>query len=218
MIVATDATDNWDWYIYDNQAPSEPVITGDRVGTQGTPITFSFASTDANNDTIKYTIDWGDFQFQNISSYLSNGSAYTVTHTWYIPGEYTVTVYSEDVNYATSNTVTFTVLIDAVYVGTLGYLIDYNGTGTYDTFYSNSTRLETTPELQDGVYLLDTDNDGVSDYSYNPASKAVTSIGKDEGDKVCPSSTSTEFVWIIIAIVCVVIAIVAAIFFLSKGK
>jgi len=181
MIVATDEYTNWDWYIYDNYEPSAPIITSENTGTVGADIAFSFVSTDPNNHSISYTIDWGDESSENISSFLSNNTAYIISHNWTDAGVYTISAYGLDEYYLLSEKSYFTLLIDTEYVGDLGYIKDSQQTGIYDIFYSNSTGVETTPEYQgEGIYLIDINDDGISDYDYNTISKVLTSVGGEK--------------------------------------
>jgi hypothetical protein len=91
-------------------------------------------------------------------------------------------------NKTESGTTSLALLIDAQYVGDLGYLIDTNGDGIYDQFYSNSTGLTTAVELQDdGTYLFDSDNNGSWDYLYDPQTKQVTTYPtKEENQMISP--------------------------------
>jgi hypothetical protein len=183
MIVATDEYTNWDWYIYDNYEPSTPIITGENIGIVDADISFSFVSSDFNNHSISYTVNWGDQSIQNISSFISNNTAYTVSHSWTEAGEYTISAYAMDEYYLTSEKSYLTVLIDAEYVENLGYLKDSQQTGIYDIFYINSTGVETIPEYQgEGIYLIDIDNDGTSNYNYNTISKTLTLVEGEKGD------------------------------------
>lgn len=88
-----------------NRAPTEPIIEGNKSGHIDKVYTYSISSTDPDNDTIKYTIDWGDHA-KNASSYLSNGSTYRISHCWRIPGKYTIEVEATDGEITSSTTCT----------------------------------------------------------------------------------------------------------------
>ena len=65
--------------------------------------------------------------------------------------------------------------MSVMWVDGLGYLIDYNGDGIYDAFYSNATGKTTLVQrLADGSYLIDTDGNGVRDHQFNPLTKELT--------------------------------------------
>jgi hypothetical protein len=59
------------------------------------------------------------------------------------------------------------VYIDAVQTRGAGYLLDYDGDGIYDAFYSDDTHHTTTVQYQDGSYLIDGNGDGTWDYTYS---------------------------------------------------
>ena len=60
-------------------------------------------------------------------------------------------------------------MIDTKYVHDIGYLIDHDGDGVYDVFYSNETGLETAVlKRDDGKYLIDSDGTVGWDYIYDP--------------------------------------------------
>jgi len=59
-----------------NSPPTTPVINGTRTGTKNTTYTYSVYSTDQDNDSLQYTITWGD-ETQNTSNFLQNGAIYS---------------------------------------------------------------------------------------------------------------------------------------------
>jgi chitodextrinase len=74
-----------------NRPPSPPVITGPTSGTKNTLYTYTIVSTDLDNDTLQYRVDWGDTTVQS-SGFLPNAANYIINHTWGLAGRYTVTV------------------------------------------------------------------------------------------------------------------------------
>jgi len=86
-----------------NRPPSEPIITGLTNGTTNTSYIFTVVSTDADNDTIHYSIRWGDeTSYENWSGPLSSGTPFNFSHSWTNPGQYTIIVTVSD-NLTTSS-------------------------------------------------------------------------------------------------------------------
>ncbi|VVB60063.1 PKD domain protein [uncultured archaeon] len=162
-----------------NRLPTTPIITGPTNGTKNTMYTYTALSTDADNDTIQYTFNWGDpLSTSQLSGFLPNGSAYTVNHNWTVAGRYEVTVTVTD-NQTTSSS-NITVYIDAVQAGGVGYLLDNNGDGIYDTFYSDVLKQITTVQKKNGNYNIDSDGNGNWDLTYN-TTNGLTSSYQEQG-------------------------------------
>ena len=149
-----------------NRPPTIPTITGPTNGTKNTIYSYTAVSTDADNDTIQYTVNWGDpLSIPQSSSYLPNGTSFTTNHSWASAGRYNITVTVTD-NHTTSSS-KITVYIDAEQTGNIGYLLDNNGDGIYDVFYSNELQEILAIQEKDGSYTIDSDGDGDLDYTYN---------------------------------------------------
>jgi PKD repeat protein len=96
--------------IQPNRPPSKPLITGPANGTTNTTYTFSVLSTDEDNDSIRYSITWGDeTSYANMSDFLPNGTVFTFTHTWRLPGQYAITVTASDNHTMSSSQMTVTI-------------------------------------------------------------------------------------------------------------
>jgi len=149
-----------------NNPPSEPILDGPKTGHTNTTYAYTAVSTDVDNDTIQYTFNWNDFT-TNTTNFLLNGTITTQTHSWTAPGIYEISVKAYD-NETESSAIKLTVLIDTHWIKDIGYFINDDGDGTYDSFYSNATKEQTDVEKQnDGTYLMDNDGDGDWDYIYN---------------------------------------------------
>jgi len=160
----------------ENKPPSNPSIDGPTTGHKNINYTYTIQSTDANNDTIKYTFDWNDGTIE-LSEFLSNGTSWTRNHSWASAGKYIMTVTATD-GYVDSYAEK-TILIDAMNVDNIGYLIDSDGDGIYDLFLNETSGKETSVEMKDGDYLIDCDGDGKCDYTFNIATGlTVYSQGK----------------------------------------
>lgn len=156
-----------------NLPPSQPTLSGPHKGVINTTNAYTATSTDPENSTLFYTFVWGD-GVSNTTTAEVSGTPVTFIHTWTHAGIYTVSVTASD-GETSSAPATMIVLMSVEYVGDLGYLIDTNGDGIYDAFYSNATGL-TNPvhRLADGTYQIDTNGDGTWDHLYNPGTKEVT--------------------------------------------
>jgi hypothetical protein len=167
-----------------NTTPMPPTISGQTTGQKDIEYNYSVISTDPDNDTICYIIDWGDTTNTN-SSFLANSTAYVTSHAWMISGIYIIESYAKDVNNAPSDTTRLKVMIDTKYVHEIGYLVDNNSDGTYDYFDSNETYNETIVEkLTNGTYLIDSKGNGKWNYTYDPNTDTLAPYAAGEGTSV----------------------------------
>ena len=152
-----------------NRPPFKPIITGPISGTKNTLYTYTAFSTDPDNDSIQYTFNWGDLiSTLQSSTFLSNGSNFTVNHGWAAAGRYNVTVTVTDNQTESSHTIF--VYIDAVQTRGAGYLLDNDGDGVYDAFHSDETNQTRTIQFKGDSYFIDKNGDGEIDYVYNATS------------------------------------------------
>jgi PKD repeat protein len=149
-----------------NRPPTPPIITGSTDGTKNTTYTYTAVSTDADNDTMMYTFDWKDpLNSPQSSGFLPNGKGFTISHSWSAAGRYNIMVTVTDNQ--TQSFSKFTVYIDAVQTGDIGYLLDNDGDGIYDVFYSDILKQTTLVQNKNGVYVIDSDGNGVWDYTFD---------------------------------------------------
>ncbi len=156
-----------------NKPPLNPTIDGPIGGHMNREYRFMVQSTDSDNDTIIYTFDWGDGITES-SGLLPNGILYVKNHSWTKAGKYTLTVTASDSKISSSSKKT--IWIDAVSVADLGYLLDVDGDGFFDSFHVDATGNETLTEMRNGVYLLDLDGDHRWDCGYNATSETLSLI------------------------------------------
>jgi hypothetical protein len=147
-----------------NRPPTKPVIQGTKSGPKNTIYTYTAVSTDADNDTIQYTFDWGDAIVQS-SGFLRNGTSFTANHSWAAAGRYSVTVTVTDNQ--TESSSNLIVSIDALQINGVGYLLDNDSDGIYDAFYSDVLKQITTIQKKDSNYNIDSDGDGDWDYTFD---------------------------------------------------
>jgi PKD repeat protein len=163
-------------YITDtpNNPPSQPLLNGMIRGTTNTLYNYTLFSTDFENDTIRYLIDWGDDADTILSNPMKNGTIYTVDHAWVYPGIYSITAYAIDEKDVLSQESHQIVMIDTIYCDVIGFMTDYTNDSIYDLFYSNRTGEETPVKKVDSNYLIDEDNDGDYDCQFNMITMQVS--------------------------------------------
>ncbi len=161
--------------IIQNKPPKNPTIEGPTTGHINTEYNFTVRSTDANNDTIEYTFNWGD-GITELSGFLPNGINCIKNHSWTKAGKYTIKVTASDTR--TSSSSEKTVWIDAVAISDLGYLLDSDSDGIFDSFHNVATGEETLTEMKNGIYLIDLDGDHQWDYEYNSSSGMIALINQ----------------------------------------
>jgi len=89
----------------------------------------------------------------------------SVNHSWNAAGRYNLTVIVTDNKYETSSKIT--IYIDAIQTRGAGYLLDNDGDGTYDAFYSDETHQTVSVQWNGDSYFIDKDGDGQWEYVYN---------------------------------------------------
>ncbi len=91
--------------VSNNRPPLSPTITGPTTGYTGQSYTFNFVSTDPDNDTIKYGIDWSEpsdglvDQWLPVIGYVNSGTQQSANKSWAGVGQHSfraVTVDSKD--------------------------------------------------------------------------------------------------------------------------
>ena len=155
-----------------NTPPEAPNVMGPVTGSVGTEYTYNVIGIDLDDDNIQYIVNWDDSTTDQ-SLFLPNATSYSFNHIWTNPGVFTISFKSTD-NETESSTESLQILIDAIYAGDYGYLIDTTQNGVYDSYYSNNTGIETDVQTQqDDVYLIDDDGDGTWDYTFYTATQQV---------------------------------------------
>jgi hypothetical protein len=192
-----------------NHSPLQPQFSGPEGGHQNTSYTYSVVSTDPDNDTVQYLISWGDGS-SNTSSFYHSGHVLEIAHRWRTYGFYLVDVSAKDSLNASSAVTHVRIAIDVQYVGSLGYLINVDGVGPYDRFYSNLTGNTTTVQLQNGdEYLIDTNGDGSFDVLFNSASSAY---------RAYPETLGTIYIMLLVGVVIVILLIGIVAFVMTRKK
>ncbi len=97
--------------------PTVPTITPDpaNTGLINQPQSFTFFSTDPNNDTFRYGVDWDNNgsldQWVPGAGYVNSGTAQSASRTWTTPGTYTFRAFAEDSGGAQSGWQNHTIVI-----------------------------------------------------------------------------------------------------------
>jgi hypothetical protein len=143
--------------------------------------------------------------------FLASGTEYIQQHKWTSPGIYKIKVVAIDSNYKSSSSAETYILIDVRYCQDIGYFIDENSDGIYDTFYIYETKLITDVVYEDGNYLIDIDGDGIDNFVYNLNSDVLTKIETEKKDE-----TPTDQVNLLILFIIVIIFVITVIFLIIK--
>jgi len=88
--------------ITDNKRPIVPTIIGPESGKIGEEYSYVIASTDPNDDSVYYFIDWGDGETEDWIGPFASGEDIVINHTWTKKGRYDLYVMAKDTNDAGS--------------------------------------------------------------------------------------------------------------------
>jgi chitodextrinase len=157
-----------------NLPPMLLSFSGQTRGLQHFDYIFRFSASDPDGETMRYIITWGDGT-SSVSPVFKDERIIQTLHKWDSPGFYTITLQAEDMQKARSESMSLVVWIGVWYVKDIGYLINIDGTGVFDQFYSNSTGTTSITKMQESnTYLLDVDGDGTWEFQYNSESDVLT--------------------------------------------
>jgi len=79
-----------------NVPPEAPTIEGPTNGAPTEPMEFTISTSDQNDDTILYYIDWGDGTESGWIGSFSSGEILRENHSWSTKGSYTIQVKAKD--------------------------------------------------------------------------------------------------------------------------
>ena len=83
--------------IEENMAPSAPNINGETQGKAGTEYSFTFQSTDENDDDLYYYVDWGDGQVEEWIGPFKSGQQMVLNHTWKDEDDFIIRAIAKDI-------------------------------------------------------------------------------------------------------------------------
>ena len=85
-----------------NRPPATPQLSGPTTGGAGDALTFTFSTTDPDNQEIEYMVAWGDSSGVEWSPLYASGQQVTRTHVYADSGVYRVKVKARDIEQAES--------------------------------------------------------------------------------------------------------------------
>ena len=98
----------------ENLPPNKPTITGESSIKSNTEYTYTFISTDSEEDEISYYIDWGDNTSTGWTRTLPSGEYYNSSHIWIEKGSYIIKAKAKDIYGAESDWATLKVTMPKI--------------------------------------------------------------------------------------------------------
>lgn len=95
-------------------APSIPTITGETHGKVCTSYGYTITTTDPDQDTVQYYIQWGD-NTTTLTDFYESGEEIVLNHTWDVKGTYDIRVRAIDDHYKNSDWATLEVTMPISY-------------------------------------------------------------------------------------------------------
>ncbi len=86
-----------------NPPPTDPEIDGPTSGGTDVVYDFTFVSTDEDNNTISYFVDWGDETNTGWTNFYKSGEVVTLNHSWEDKDPFTIRARAKDEYYAESD-------------------------------------------------------------------------------------------------------------------
>jgi|GEM_PF-3835806 len=202
--------------------PEMPTIQGPSSCLENETVTFVFSGSDPDNDSIRFLISWGDGT-NTTTEYYDSDSSLSITHTFSSAGMFLVSVLGQDDLGAASSEA-----IHVIGVGTTfefvsgaidGFVFDDDSNGRFDLFYNNVTKHETeVVDTATAIYHLDSDGDGLPDFSFNSSSGTVSVYEpldtKDDSQSGDDKQNGTPG----FGLLCSFIAVFACVFVLYKKR
>jgi len=158
-----------------NNPPENLVIDGPLTGKQNIEYNYTASATDLDvDDMLRFIFEWGDGT-TTTSEVVNSGITVTVTHNWSKYGIYEVKVTAED-NFSAQISTKFIVLIGVIVIDDVikGLIIDEDGNDPFDIFNNSETKKVTAVELDNGSYLINSDDDSKWDYAYDDERGLIT--------------------------------------------
>ncbi len=190
-----------------NNPPTAPEVTAPEIeedffgGNKDVSYPFTALSTDADDDDLQYTFDWGDASNDTVTMFLANATLAEVNHTYPSAGKYVLSVTAND-NQTDSEATDLTIWIDAIPVNKtneIGYITDDDSDGVYDTFHPGMTAVE---RLDNGSYLIDEDGDEAWDWIFDPETDTLTQYHEGE------TETPADYTWLFLVILIILLFLI----------
>ena len=192
---------------FENRAPGEPTIDGPVKGHKNIYYKYEAVSNDPDDDQVKYTFSWGDSKYSDTDSlFMACDTPFAAGIIWSEPGKYNVSVTVTD-GKLTSNS-ELVVYIDWVDVTDIGYLIDDNSDGIFDTYHHLTGDITSKAKhIGENKYLIDIDGDGIWDYEFD-----------SETGELIDYSNISDYNYILILIAIIAVLLLVIIFYIGKKK
>ena len=181
-LTITDEHGNTDTNVTDvhiislNHPPQNLSINGSSRNHQSDHVSFQLKAIDNDNDSIRFIIDWND-STSTTSEYIAQGKTLNITHSWFEPGIYCISIIAEDEKNSFSKKMFKTVYIDVHIINDTfkGYLVDKNSDGVYDFFIQDDSGKNVSVSFlsekryiiqlnENGSYLYDMDSGSLDTY------------------------------------------------------
>ncbi|MHA1969113.1 MAG: hypothetical protein ACW964_15105 [Candidatus Hodarchaeales archaeon] len=92
----------WSFTTGDNNPPTDPLIKGPKTKSRNRVYKFTFMSTDPENHTIQYLVDWDDGT-EDLTDFYPSGEEVTLSHSWAFHGSVRIRAKAIDQYGAESN-------------------------------------------------------------------------------------------------------------------
>jgi len=167
-------------------SPEQPTIDGPTFGKPDKEYTFSFVSTDPENEDVYYYIDWNDGEVEEWIGPYKSGENINVSHSWDELGDYNIKARAKDTNGARgiwSLPYQMHIGLPALNVKTIkGGLLKVN-TVIENTGGAEATDIKWTISLDGGLILLGKESSGEIGYldpgeEAEISSKIILGLGK----------------------------------------
>jgi PKD repeat protein len=154
-----------------NMPPSTPVLVGPSDGSINIEYSYLIISTDPDNDSLIYHVDWGDGTQEN-STMVPGNTTVGFSHIWNDSGYFQIHIYTQDEHNSVSSIRTHPMIIDVPYTWVddilKGYFIDEDDDGIFELFFNTVSDNEIPVSLfSENTYALDIDDDNSYDYLYD---------------------------------------------------
>lgn len=168
--------------IFNNTSPKITMFNISTDAQKDEELTLRFMVTESQNNNLTYSIDWGDTNTTSNQT-IESSQLHLINHTYIASGRYRLILTVSDIA-GLQDQKKISVYVDSINLSyqntTLGYLVDDDSDGVYDSYYSDDDIKKKLEISKEGVYLLDVDSDGKSDYLYDSAQATLKPYQQQE--------------------------------------
>ncbi|MBU0496894.1 MAG: hypothetical protein KKG04_02945 [Candidatus Thermoplasmatota archaeon] len=148
-------------------SPNEPTIDGPSFGKPQTEYTYTFTSTDPENEDVFYYIEWGDGTYEDWIGPYASGETIQVPHQWTNLGDYEIKAKAKDIHGARglwSDIYGMHIGLPDLELRQLSGGLLFTKTTLKNTGDAEATDVEWTINLDGGVILLGKESTGTIPY------------------------------------------------------